>query len=322
LAELVKIDAKSIGVGQYQHDVDQSKLKQGLDDVVISCVNAVGVEVNTASKELLSYVSGLTPALARNIIEYRNQNGPFKSREELMKVTRFGEKVFEQAAGFLRIREAENPLDASAVHPESYDIVSKMAKDLNCSVKDLMTSAELRKQLDLTKYLTEKTGLPTLTDIVTELEKPGRDPRKVFEVFSFTEGVNTIEDLKLGMKLPGIVTNVTNFGAFVDIGVHQDGLVHISHLADKFIKDPNEAVTVQQKVMVTVVEVDVPRKRIGLSMKSDLFAEQPQQPAPGKKANTGKPASSKPKGKPQHKPKQPELSMEEKLALLKEKFKR
>lgn len=321
LAELVKIDAKSIGVGQYQHDVDQSKLKQGLDDVVISCVNAVGVEVNTASKELLSYVSGLTPALARNIVEYRNQNGPFKSREELMKVTRFGEKVFEQAAGFLRIHEAENPLDASAVHPESYDIVSKMAKDLNCSVKDLMTSTELRKQLDLTKYLTDKTGLPTLTDIVSELEKPGRDPRKVFEVFSFTEGVNTIEDLKLGMKLPGIVTNVTNFGAFVDIGVHQDGLVHISHLADKFIKDPNEAVTVQQKVMVTVVEVDVPRKRIGLSMKSDPFAE-PQQPAPGKKASPGKPSSSKPKGKPQHKPKQPELSMEEKLALLKEKFKR
>jgi uncharacterized protein len=197
-----------------------------------------------------------------------------------------------------------------------------MAKDLNCSVKDLMTSTELRKQLDLTKYLTDKTGLPTLTDIVSELEKPGRDPRKVFEVFSFTDGVNTIEDLKLGMKLPGIVTNVTNFGAFVDIGVHQDGLVHISHLADKFIKDPNEAVTVQQKVMVTVVEVDVPRKRIGLSMKSDPFAEQPQQPAPGKKIHTGKPGSSKPKGKPQHKPKQPELSMEEKLALLKEKFKR
>ncbi|MBX2963161.1 MAG: RNA-binding transcriptional accessory protein [Cyclobacteriaceae bacterium] len=322
LAELVKIDAKSIGVGQYQHDVDQSKLKQGLDDVVISCVNSVGVEVNTASKELLSYISGLTPALARNIVEFRNQNGPFKNRQELMKVTRFGEKVFEQAAGFLRIREAENPLDASAVHPESYGIVGKMAKDLNCSVKDLMTSAELRKQLNLTHYITEKTGLPTLTDIVSELEKPGRDPRKVFEVFSFTEGVNTIQDLKLGMKLPGIVTNVTNFGAFVDVGVHQDGLVHISHLADKFIKDPKEAVTVQQKVMVTVVEVDVPRKRIGLSMKSDPFAEQPQQPAPGKKAIHGKPSSSKPKGKPQHKPKQPELSMEEKLALLKEKFKR
>jgi uncharacterized protein len=317
LAELVKIDAKSIGVGQYQHDVDQNKLKQGLDDVVISCVNAVGVEVNTASKELLSYVSGLTPALARNIVEYRNQNGPFKSREELMKVARFGEKVFEQAAGFLRIREAENPLDASAVHPESYEIVNKMAKDLNCSVKDLMTSAELRKQLDLTKYLTDKTGLPTLTDILSELEKPGRDPRKEFEVFSFTEGVNTIEDLKLGMKLAGIVTNVTNFGAFVDIGVHQDGLVHISHLADKFIKDPKEAVTVQQKVMVTVIEVDVPRKRIGLSMKSDPFAEQPQARKTDKDNRKG---GHKPKH--QGKPKQKEMTMEEKLALLKEKFKR
>ncbi|MBX2946796.1 MAG: RNA-binding transcriptional accessory protein [Cyclobacteriaceae bacterium] len=322
LAELVKIDAKSIGVGQYQHDVDQTKLKQGLDDVVISCVNSVGVEVNTASKELLSYVSGLTPALARNIVEYRNQNGPFKSREELTKVTRFGEKVFEQAAGFLRIREAENPLDASAVHPESYPIVNQMAKDLNCTVKDLMSSVELRRRLDLKNYITEKTGLPTLTDIVTELEKPGRDPRKVFEVFSFTEGVNTIADLKVGMKLPGIVTNVTNFGAFVDIGVHQDGLVHISHLGDRFIKDPKEVVAVQQKVNVTVVEVDVARKRIGLSIKSDPFAELPQQPAPSKKASPGKLSSSKPKEKPQHKPKQPELSMEEKLALLKEKFKR
>ncbi|HET9054336.1 MAG TPA: helix-hairpin-helix domain-containing protein, partial [Cyclobacteriaceae bacterium] len=195
LAELVKIDAKSIGVGQYQHDVDQSKLKQGLDDVVISCVNAVGVEVNTASKELLSYVSGLSPALARNIVEYRNQNGPFTDREALKNVSRLGEKVFEQAAGFLRIHDAKNPLDASAVHPESYAVVEQMAKDLNCSLKDLMTSAELRKQLDLKKYVTEKVGLPTLTDIVTELEKPGRDPRKVFEIFSFTEGVNTIADL-------------------------------------------------------------------------------------------------------------------------------
>ncbi|HEU5291702.1 MAG TPA: Tex family protein [Cyclobacteriaceae bacterium] len=327
LAELVKIDAKSIGVGQYQHDVDQTKLKQGLDDVVISCVNSVGVEVNTASKELLSYVSGLTPALAKNIVEYRNQNGPFKNRESLMKVTRFGEKVFEQAAGFLRIHEAENPLDESAVHPESYPIVSQMAKDLNCSIKDLMTSAELRKQLDLKKYVTEKTGLPTLTDILSELEKPGRDPRKVFEVFSFTEGVNTIADLKIGMILPGIVTNVTNFGAFVDIGVHQDGLVHISHLADKFIKDPKEAVTVAQKVKVTVVEVDVERKRIGLSMKSNPFADQiPQQ----KSAPKGKPTAnggSGPKRNDNHrdkpsKPKEKELSMEEKLALLRDKFKR
>jgi protein Tex len=308
LAELVKIDPKSIGVGQYQHDVDQTKLKQGLDDVVISCVNSVGVEVNTASKELLSYVSGLSTALAKNIVEYRNQNGPFKKRDELMNVARFGEKVFEQSAGFLRIQEAENPLDGSAVHPESYPIVNMMARDLGCSIKDLMTSAELRKQLDLKKYVTEKTGLPTLTDILSELEKPGRDPRKVFEVFTFTEGVNTIADLKVGMKLPGIVTNVTNFGAFVDIGVHQDGLVHISHLGDKFIKDPKEAVTVQQKVMVTVVEVDVARKRIGLSMKSNPFGEQTPQRT-SKPNRTQKPAKNEP-------------SMEEKLAMLRDKFKR
>jgi uncharacterized protein len=311
LAELVKIDAKSIGVGQYQHDVDQAKLKQGLDDVVMSCVNSVGVEVNTASKELLSYVSGLSPALAKNIVEFRNQNGPFKDRESLMKVPRLGEKVFEQAAGFLRIHEAPNPLDASAVHPESYPIVNRMATDLGCSVKELMSSGDLRRQLDLNKYVSEKIGLPTLTDIVTELEKPGRDPRETFEVFSFTEGVNSIADLKIGMKLPGIVTNVTNFGAFVDIGVHQDGLVHISHLSDKFIKDPKEAVTVQQKVMATVVEVDVPRKRIGLSMKSDPFAQ------PGEQA----PKGNRPKQQ-QSKPKEKELSMEEKLAMLVSKFKK
>jgi uncharacterized protein len=301
LAELVKIDAKSIGVGQYQHDVEQTKLKQGLDDVVVSCVNSVGVEVNTASKELLSYVSGLSPALAKNIVEYRNQNGPFKDREALKKVSRLGEKVFEQAAGFLRIHEAKNPLDASAVHPESYPIVQKMAKDLGCSVKDLMSTAELRKQLDLKAYVTEKVGLPTLTDIVTELEKPGRDPRKVFEIFSFTEGVNTIADLKIGMKLPGIVTNVTAFGAFVDVGVHQDGLVHISHLSDKFIKDPKEAVTVAQKVNVTVVEVDVPRKRIGLSMKANPFAEQPiqqqQKSSSPKNRTTGEAGRNKPNAK-------------------------
>lgn len=309
LAELVKIDPKSIGVGQYQHDVDQMKLKQGLDDVVMSCVNSVGVEINTASKELLSYVSGLSPSLARNIVEFRNQNGPFASRESLMKVPRLGEKVFEQAAGFLRIGQAANPLDASAVHPESYPIVEKMAKDMGCSVKDLMNSAELRKQLDLKKYITDKVGIPTLTDIVAELEKPGRDPRETFEVFSFTEGVNSIQDLKIGMKLPGIVTNVTNFGAFVDIGVHQDGLVHISHLSDKFVKDPKEAVTVQQKVSVTVVEVDVARKRIGLSMKSDPFAE------------AGAPAPRSQKAK-REKPKEKEVSMEEKLAMLMNKFKR
>jgi protein Tex len=314
LAELVKIDPKSIGVGQYQHDVEQTKLKQGLDDVVMSCVNSVGVEVNTASKELLSYVSGLSVALARNIIEYRNQNGPFKSRDGLMKVPRLGEKVFEQAAGFLRIREGKNPLDYSAVHPESYGIVEQMATDLGCSVKDLMNSGELRKQLDLKKYVTAKVGIPTLTDILSELEKPGLDPRQQFEIFSFTEGVNTVADLKIGMKLPGIVTNVTNFGAFVDIGVHQDGLIHISHLSDQFIKDPKEAVTVQQKVNVTVVEVDVARKRIGLSMKSDPFA---QADVPQQKQNSS--GSRKP-AKPHVKEK--EISMEEKLAMLVNKFKK
>lgn len=319
LAELVKIDAKSIGVGQYQHDVDQSKLKNGLDDTVMSCVNSVGVEVNTASKELLSYVSGLSPALAKNIVEFRNENGPFKSRQSLMNVSRLGEKVFEQAAGFLRIQEAENPLDASAVHPESYAVVQQMASDLGCAVKDLMTSGELRKQLDLKKYVTDKVGLPTLTDILTELEKPGRDPRKEFEVFSFTDGVNSIGDLKLGMRLPGIVTNVTNFGAFVDVGVHQDGLVHISHLADKFVKDPQEVVTVQQKVMVTVVEVDVPRKRIGLSMKSDPFGQ--PEPAP-KAAAPARDRDKRVKPKPTEKSKEKELSMEEKLALLVNKFKK
>ncbi|HTF17063.1 MAG TPA: Tex family protein, partial [Chryseolinea sp.] len=322
LAELVKIDAKSIGVGQYQHDVDQPRLKTGLDNIVMSCVNSVGVEVNTASKELLSYVSGLSSSLARNIVEFRNQHGPFKDRQSLMKVSRLGEKVFEQAAGFLRIRESVNPLDASAVHPESYPIVENMAKDLGCEVRDLMTRAELRAQLDLKRYVTEKVGLPTLTDIVTELEKPGRDPRKVFEVFSFTDGINTIGDLKIGMRLPGLVTNVTNFGAFVDVGVHQDGLVHISHLSDNFIKDPQQVVSVQQKVMVTVVEVDVPRKRIGLSMKKDPFAQAEPQRTP----DSGKGRKERPQGdkhrdnKPKDKPK--EMSMEEKLALLVNKFKK
>lgn len=323
LAELVKIDAKSIGVGQYQHDVDQVKLKQGLDDVVINCVNSVGVEVNTASKELLSYVSGLSPALAKNIVEFRNQHGPFKTREELMQVNRFGEKVFEQAAGFLRIASSENPLDASAVHPESYTIVNQMAADAGCSVKDLMTKAELRQQLNLEKYINEKVGLPTLKDIINELEKPGRDPRQTFEIFSFTEGVYKLEDLKVGMQMPGIVTNVTNFGAFVDIGVHQDGLVHISHLSDKFIKDPKEAVAVQQKVKVTVVEVDIERKRIGLSMKTNPFAEQQPEakPTAHRDKTKGHHAPKRQEAKPA-KPREPELSMEEKLALLKNKFKK
>jgi uncharacterized protein len=267
LAELVKIDPKSIGVGQYQHDVDQSALKQRLDDVVMSCVNSVGVEANTASEQLLTYVSGLGPQLAHNIIEYRNVNGPFSSRQELLKVPRLGPKAFEQAAGFLRIRHGDNPLDASAVHPERYALVQTMAKDLGCAVTDLLRDEQLRKRIELKKYISDQVGLPTLNDIVTELAKPGRDPREQFEVVRFAEGIEKIEDVKPGMKLPGIVTNVTAFGAFVDIGVHQDGLVHISQLADRFVKDPNEIVKVQQKVTVTVLDVDLARKRISLSMK-------------------------------------------------------
>jgi protein Tex len=270
LAELVKIDPKSIGVGQYQHDVDQHLLKNALDDVVMSSVNAVGVEVNTASKQLLTYVSGLGPALAQNIIEFRNQYGAFKTREDLKKVARLGEKAFEQCAGFLRIREAENPLDSSAVHPESYSIVEQMARDLGCTVADFIKDEKLRKQIDLKKYVSEMVGLPTLTDIVAELAKPGRDPRDQFESVEFAEGVNSINDLQVGMKLIGVVTNVTNFGAFVDIGVHQDGLVHISQLANKFVSSPHDIVKVQQKVNVTVTEVDVARKRIALSMKDEV----------------------------------------------------
>ena len=268
LAELVKIDPKSIGVGQYQHDVDQAALQKSLEDTVVSCVNMVGVEVNTASEELLTYVSGLGPGLAKNIVTYRNEKGPFKSRTEFRKVTRFGEKAFEQAAGFLRIRDAENPLDSSAVHPESYHVVDNMTKKLSCSVTDLISQAELRSKLKLEEFTDEKTGLPTLKDIVQELAKPGRDPRQKFELFEFSKEVHTINDLRTGMKLPGIVTNITNFGAFVDIGVHQDGLVHVSQLADRFIRDPNEVVKLNQKVMVEVVDIDIPRKRIQLSMKS------------------------------------------------------
>jgi protein Tex len=286
LAELVKIDPKSIGVGQYQHDVDQGLLKQSLDDTVISCVNAVGVEVNTASMEILTYVSGLGPQLARNIVDYRNDHGPFGDRFSLLEVPRLGEKAFEQAAGFLRIRDAKNPLDNSAVHPEQYDTVEKMAKDLGLSVKELVSDANLRKIVNLQRYVDEKTGMPTLQDIMEELDKPGRDPRQSFEVFSFMEGVNNLEDLNVGMKLPGIVTNITNFGAFVDIGVHQDGLVHVSHISDKFITNPAEVVAVQQKVTVTVLEVDVSRKRISLSMKSDPFAD----PVVEKPARQEKPA--------------------------------
>jgi uncharacterized protein len=268
LAELVKLDPKSIGVGQYQHDVDQPALKRSLDDVVTSCVNGVGVELNTASKQLLAYVSGLGPVLAANIVNYRNENGPFKSRADLKKVPRLGDKAFEQAAGFLRIRDGAHSLDASAVHPERYDLVARMAGDLNCGVGDLLRDANLRQKIQLPKYVTDDVGLPTLNDILGELARPGRDPRQKFELFSFQSGVEKMEDLKPGMKLPGIVTNVTAFGAFVDIGVHQDGLVHISQIADRFVKDPAEVVKVSQKVMVTVTEIDIPRKRIALSMKA------------------------------------------------------
>lgn len=285
LAELVKLDPKSIGVGQYQHDVDQSALKKSLDDVVTSCVNAVGVEVNTASEQLLTYVAGLGPQLAKNIVNYRNENGPFKDRKAIKKVPRLGEKAFEQAAGFLRIKNAKSPLDNSAVHPEAYGVVNQMAKDLNCTVQDLMKDEGLRKRIELRSYVSDAIGLPTLKDIVSELAKPGRDPREQFEAFEFAEGVNEPEDLKVGMKLPGIVTNVTNFGAFVDVGVHQDGLVHVSQLANKFVSNPAEIVSVQQKVMVTVTEVDLKRKRISLSMK-DASVMQPRKKVPKRKKDS------------------------------------
>jgi len=267
LAELVKIDAKSIGVGQYQHDVDQNLLKQSLDQVVESCVNKVGVNLNTASKHLLTYVSGLGPQLAQNIVDYRAENGAFSSRKEITKVKRMGAKAFEQCAGFLRIPNSENPLDNSAVHPESYGIVKQMAKDVNCSVADLIADQNLRKQIDLNKYVTNEVGLPTLKDIMEELEKPGRDPRTAIKVFQFKEGIYKIDQLEVGMEMPGIVTNITNFGAFVDVGVKQDGLVHISQLANRFVSDPADVVQLHQHVNVKVIEVDVARKRIQLSMK-------------------------------------------------------
>jgi len=267
LAELVKLDPKSIGVGQYQHDVDQTKLKENLDFVVESCVNSVGVNLNTASKHLLSYVSGLGPKLAQNVIDYRTENGAFSTRTELKKVPRMGDKAFEQSAGFLRIPGGKNPLDNSAVHPESYKIVDKMVKDLSCNISDIINNKELRTKITLEKYITPEFGLPTLKDIIKELEKPGRDPRSQIKVFEFAEGVNSINDLYQGMVLPGIVTNITNFGAFVDIGVHQDGLVHISQLADKYISNPADVVALNQHVKVKVVEIDKERKRIQLSMK-------------------------------------------------------
>lgn len=267
LAELVKIDAKSIGVGQYQHDVDQTKLKESLDRTVESCVNLVGVNLNTASKHLLTYVSGLGPSLAQNIVDYRTENGPFASRKELLKVPRMGAKAFEQCAGFLRIPGANNPLDNSAVHPESYAIVEKMAKDMKCTVADLIKDKELRAKIDIKKYVTDTVGLPTLNDIMKELDKPGRDPRQQIQVFEFDKDVKTIDDLREGMELPGIVTNITNFGCFVDIGIKENGLVHISQLADKFVSDPTTVVSIHQHVRVRVLGIDHERKRVQLTMK-------------------------------------------------------
>lgn len=267
LAELVKIDAKSIGVGQYQHDVDQIKLKASLDQTVESCVNLVGVNVNTASKHLLTYVSGLGPTLAQNIVDYRTENGPFESRRQLLKVPRMGAKAYEQCAGFLRIPQAKNPLDNSAVHPESYPIVEQMAKDLNCTVADLIKNKELRSKIDLKKYVTDTVGLPTLTDILQELDKPGRDPRQKIQVFEFDKNVRTLDDLQEGMELPGIVTNITNFGCFVDIGIKENGLVHVSQLADRFVSNPADVVRIHQHVRVKVMSIDHERKRIQLTMK-------------------------------------------------------
>lgn len=267
LAELVKIDAKSIGVGQYQHDVDQTKLKASLDQTVESCVNLVGVNVNTASKHLLTYVSGLGPTLAQNIVDYRTENGPFESRRQLLKVPRMGAKAYEQCAGFLRIPQAKNPLDNSAVHPESYPIVEQMAKDLNCTVADLIKDKELRSKIDLKKYVTDTVGLPTLTDILQELDKPGRDPRQKIQVFEFDKNVRNLDDLQEGMELPGIVTNITNFGCFVDIGIKENGLVHVSQLADRFVSNPADVVRIHQHVQVKVMSIDHERKRIQLTMK-------------------------------------------------------
>jgi uncharacterized protein len=269
LSELVKIDPKSIGVGQYQHDVDQKMLVRSLEDVVVSCVNSVGVDLNTASPQLLSFVSGLGPGLAGNIISWRNTNGSFSSRSQLKDVPRLGPRAYEQAAGFLRVRGGEHPLDASAVHPDHYGIVGKMAADLGCSVDDLLADETLRNRIEPDRYICPEAGLPTLRDIMAELSRPGRDPRKSFETVNFSPDVKKIEDLVPGMELDGVVTNVTAFGAFVDIGVHQDGLVHVSRMADRFVKNPSDVVKPGQGVKVSVIEVDIPRKRISLSMRKD-----------------------------------------------------
>ena len=269
LAELVKIDPSSIGVGQYQKDVNQSALRKSLDQTVINCVNRVGVNVNTASRHLLTYISGLGPALAQNIVKYRSQNGPFRTRRELMKVPRMGEKAFEQSAGFLRIQDSPQPLDNSAVHPERYPLVEQMAADQGCSVKQLMENKDIRQKIDISKYVSSQVGLPTLQDIMAELDKPGRDPREPLKQFAFDPTVHDITDLHAGQVLPGIITNITNFGAFVDIGVHTKGLVHVSQLADRYVKDPTSVVSLHQQVMVRVVEVDLQRKRISLSMRTN-----------------------------------------------------
>jgi uncharacterized protein len=298
LAELVKIDPKSIGVGQYQHDVDQGLLKNSLDDTVISCVNAVGVDVNTASPKLLQYVSGLSQSLSENIVEKRRQDGPFESREQLKAVPRLGPKTFEQAAGFLRISGGANPLDASAVHPERYPVVEKMAADLGCTVSRLMTDASLRSRIDLLAYVSGDLGLPTLTDIMAELEKPGRDPREPLEVFSFRQDIHKMADLEEGMELPGIVTNVTAFGAFVDVGVHQDGLVHVSEMADHFVKDPSAVLQVQQKVKVRVLGVDMARGRIALSMRRKTSQEAQERPERTLSRQTGATGTSQPAFRP------------------------
>jgi protein Tex len=295
LAELVKIDPKSIGVGQYQHDVNQPALKRSLDDVVVSCVNAVGVEVNTASEELLSYVSGLGPGLAAAIVSHRAEKGPFRSREQLREVRRLGPKAFEQAAGFLRIRDGDNPLDRSAVHPEAYGVVEAMARDLGCSVRDLMEREDLRKRIRPSDYVTRDVGLPTLHDILEELAKPGRDPRERLEAVTFAEGVHDMGDLKPGMTLPGVVTNVTGFGAFVDVGVHQDGLVHVSQLADRFVKDPKEVVKVNQRVTVRVLNVDTARNRISLTMRS-AQEEGTEPPGPSRPKRKAPPAAGAGRG--------------------------
>jgi uncharacterized protein len=317
LSELVKIDAKSIGVGQYQHDVNQNRLKESLDQVVESCVNYVGVDVNTASKHLLTYVSGLSSTVAKNVVEYRTKNGGFKSREELRKVSMLGPKAFEQCAGFLRIPNAANPLDNSAVHPESYHVVEAMAAKVNSSVPELIKNPEIRKQIKAREFVTEKIGQFTIEDILKELEKPGRDPRSPIEEFRFAEGMSTMADLKPGMKVPGIVTNITNFGAFVDVGVKQDGLVHISHLSNRYISDPNEAVKLGQKVMATVLEVDTARKRIALSLKDGQGSQETRKSGAQGDRKPGGPQAGKPGGaKPQ-----PMNPFQAKLMELKKNFK-